>query len=93
MKKITKKTIVRPADRVVTRYPIFPVRLRPDDRATLALIKERFGLRTLAEAVRVASRVVAEMPEITTAKVVVLNTIYQDNNPEALVISIPPASN
>lgn len=44
-------------DKDYPRYPMFATRLRPDDRKTLEEIKKYYGLRTLADAVRLALRV------------------------------------
>ena len=73
-----------------TEFPIFPIRMRPDDRKVFQNIKKRFNLRTEAEAVRVAGRVVEMMEDLTYAKVVYCNTAYQVATPDALVIAIPP---
>ena len=84
-----KLKITKPRPRS-TRFPIFPIRMRPDDRQVFRDIQKRFGLRTEAEAVRVAGRVVKMLPTLTHAQVDGCNTVYQIDTPDALVITIPP---
>lgn len=84
-----KLNMLKPRPRSM-RFPIYPIRMRPDDRSVFKNIKNRFGLRTEAEAVRVAGRVVQMMEDLTHAQVVYYNAAYQVATPDALVILIPP---
>jgi hypothetical protein len=37
------------------RYPIFPVRLRPDDKEVMTLNVKKYDLRALSDSIRVAT--------------------------------------
>lgn len=71
------------------KYPIFPVRLRPDDRQVLVDLKDHYGLRTIAESLRLASRVLRAI-KLPRSEAESIEKAYEESNPEALKIPIPP---
>ena len=74
------------------RYPIFPVRLRPDDKQVMKIVVERYGLGAISDSIRLCTRIV-QMLDLPMEKVVKLNSKFEAENPEALSINIDlPAS-
>ena len=69
------------------RYPIFPLRLRPDDKQVMADNKERYGLGAMSDSVRVANRVMF-MLDLPMERIVKLNAKFEAEHPGALSINI-----
>lgn len=71
----------------MARVSITPLRLRVLDKLVIAELKHLYGLPSLADSVRVSSRVVSVLG-LTPEKVVRVNAKYEADHPEAVHIDI-----
>ena len=71
----------------MARVSITPLRLRVLDKLVIAELRHLYGLSSLADSVRVSSRVVSVL-DLTPEKVVKLNAQYEADHPEAVHIDI-----
>lgn len=71
----------------MARVSITPLRLRVLDKLVLAELKHLYGLSSLADSVRVSSRVVSVLG-LAPEKVAELNAQYETDHPEAVHIEI-----
>jgi len=71
-----------------TRYPIFPMRLRPDDRVASQTVVENYGLNAMSDSFRIGVRVL-QMLDLTPEKLRKLNAQFESQHPDSLKIEIP----
>jgi hypothetical protein len=71
----------------MARVSITPLRLRVLDKLGIAELKHLYGLSSLADSVRVSSRVVSVLG-LAPEKVAKLNAQYETDHPEAVHIEI-----
>jgi len=74
-----------------TRYPIFPMRLRPDDRAASQAVIDTYGLSAMSDSFRIGVRVL-QMLSLTPEKLRKLNEQFESQHPDSLKIQIPDSS-
>lgn len=73
------------------KYPIFPIRLRPDDRHLEERLKHRYGVSTLSDVVRLSLRIV-HMLNLPLHEIRGLLAAYQEENPDAEPIKLEELS-
>lgn len=69
------------------RFPIFPMRLRPDDRTVIGVMQALYFLSSVAITVRLCVRVLA-VQKLSVEDVRVLNMQYEQENPGCLHIPV-----
>jgi len=66
----------------MARYPLFPIRLRPDDRSAMEEVKARLGLLTLADSIRFAVRFLKMQLKTLSMKEIKKSVLdYEEENP------------